>query len=90
MAANGASIHISSHTGNESVITAAELREAAMDAGSKRERIDKGFIEVSENIRITEINRVGSTGVNIHFSDGHRRAIYPYAYLSNLASLSDK
>lgn len=34
---------------------------------------------------ISTVNDVGSYGVNIAFSDGHARGIYPWAYLAALA-----
>ena len=39
---------------------------------------------------ITKLSGMGSTGINIHFSDGHEKAIYPFPYLEKLALGSDK
>ena len=37
-------------------------------------------------LRITEIHPVGMYGVQLLFSDGHDRGIYPWAYLRSLAN----
>lgn len=86
---DGGALQITSEGGCEYEIDALTLRCAAMDAVSKRERIDNGFVSVTGPVRITAINPVGTTGVNIQFSDGHQRAIYPYPYLSKLALSAD-
>jgi len=75
--------------GVQSKIKAASLRKSAMDAVTKRERIDSGTVNVADGIRITKLNAMGSTGINIHFSDGHEKAIYPYPFLKKLALDSD-
>jgi len=55
------------------------------DAASRREKIDTGAVAVPADLTITGLMQVGSTGVNVHFSDGHDRAIYPFAYLRELS-----
>ena len=69
-------------------LSAEFLRANAMDALSRRERIDHGAIDVDANIQITTVNPVGHTGLNIAFSDGNNRAIFPYQYLISLARRS--
>ncbi len=76
--------------GTKQALSAIKLRKAARDAGSLRERLDNGDIEVAENITITGLQQVGSTGLNIKFSDGNHRAIYPIAYLNELMQSIDK
>lgn len=90
LAGQGLSLQLTFIDGRQQQLAAALLRENAMDAVTKRERIVAGSVQVVEDIRITEINAVGSTGINIQFSDGHDRAIFPYQYLAKLATDSDK
>ena len=71
--------------GPETQLPADELRRAARDATSIRQKIDLGEITIAPGLRITALNAVGSYGVNVHFSDGHQRAIYPFSYLRDLS-----
>ncbi|HEX6706656.1 MAG TPA: DUF971 domain-containing protein [Albitalea sp.] len=41
--------------------------------------------EVSPDIRLDDIRPVGDKGLNLVFSDGHGRGIYPWAYLRAVA-----
>jgi DUF971 family protein len=43
-----------------------------------------GDVSLTE-LRITEIHPVGTYGIQLVFSDGHDRGIYPWAYLRSLA-----
>lgn len=38
-----------------------------------------------DGLTIDAVNEVGGYGVNIAFSDGHARGIYPWSYLAELA-----
>ncbi len=73
--------------GSTTELAAAMLRREAKDAYSLRERIDHGHVSVAEGITITDIVQVGRVGVNVHFSDGHERAIYPFVYLRELSEM---
>lgn len=72
--------------GNESTVTAKHLRQNAQDAISKRARFDGKENPVSEDIQITDISVLGHSSLNIKFSDGHERAIYPFGYLKELST----
>ncbi|MCV3273305.1 DUF971 domain-containing protein [Roseobacter sinensis] len=72
------------NTGETSVFSAAYLRREAKDAWSIRQRLDFGEVAVAPGITITELRQVGN-GVNVHFSDGHEKAIYPFPYLRELS-----
>ena len=77
-------------TGGETVpLSAKFLRANAMDAWSRRERIEHGAISVRADIQIAQVRTVGHTGLNISFSDGNERAIFPYSYLQSLARTSN-
>ncbi|MBO6919870.1 MAG: DUF971 domain-containing protein [Rhizobiaceae bacterium] len=72
--------------GDESTVTAKHLRENAQDAISKRARFDGKENPVPADIQITDISVLGHASLNIKFSDGHDRAIYPFGYLKELST----
>lgn len=76
--------------GQQTTFPAAFLRQEAKDAWTIRERLDKGAVGVLPGIRITGLYQVGPQGVNVHFSDGHDKAIYPFVYLRELSNRFDK
>jgi DUF971 family protein len=49
-----------------------------------RRRGDRA-LEVAPDIRLADIRPVGDKGLNLVFSDGHGRGIYPWAWLRELA-----
>jgi len=69
---------------NEVNLTAEQLRLACKCAHCTRARFDNRFPERFPDIAIAEIGDLGY-GLNISFSDGHNRGIYPKAYLLSLA-----
>lgn len=40
---------------------------------------------IAPDTLLTAISPVGETGLQLHFSDGHERGIYPWAYLRELS-----
>lgn len=71
--------------GAVSELSATLLRREARDAYSQRAKIDHGEIQVVPDLAITGLVQVGAAGVNVHFSDGHDRAVYPFVYLRELS-----
>ncbi|GKQ55596.1 gamma-butyrobetaine hydroxylase-like domain-containing protein [Bradyrhizobium sp. Ce-3] len=65
-------------------LPAEQLRLSCKCAHCTRARIDGRFPESFPGIAITEIHDLGY-GLNIAFSDGHNRGIYPKIYLMSLA-----
>ncbi len=65
-------------------IAAETLRISCKCAHCTRARFDGRFPEAFPGIAITEIGDLGY-GLNISFSDGHNRGIYPKPYLLSLA-----
>ena len=63
----------------------AALREACRCASCQFQRHHGTRIGTPADVRITAIEPVGY-GVQLVFSDGHARGIYPWAYLANLAA----
>ena len=65
-------------------VPAETLRLSCKCAHCTRARFDGRFPETFPGIAITEIGDLGY-GLNIAFSDGHNRGIYPKPYLLSLA-----
>jgi DUF971 family protein len=59
------------------------LRAACKCAHCTRARFDERFPQRFPGIAIVEVSDLGY-GLNISFSDGHNRGIYPKAYLLSL------
>ena len=67
------------------VIEARELRWSCRCAGCTAERETGGSPPVTETIAITGVETIGGYALNIAFSDGHARGVYPWAYLREFA-----
>ena len=80
-------LHISWADGVSAIFPATELRAAARDAASQGQAYDTGKIDVLDGLTITSVDHVGAYGLNIAFSDGQDRAIYPFSYLRELRGL---
>ena len=65
-------------------LAATRLRAACRCAQCVRARIDGLFPQSFVGIVIEQVSAMGHYGINIGFSDGHARGIYPWAYLSQL------
>ena len=65
-------------------VSAETLRLSCKCAHCTRARFDGRFPKAFPGIAITDIGDL-SYGLNISFSDGHNRGIYPKSYLLNLA-----
>ncbi|MBH5366675.1 gamma-butyrobetaine hydroxylase-like domain-containing protein [Bradyrhizobium glycinis] len=65
-------------------VSAETLRLSCKCAHCTRARFDGRFPKAFPGIAITDISDLGY-GLNISFSDGHNRGIYPKSYLLNLA-----
>ena len=66
------------------VLAAETLRIACKCAHCIRARIDDRFPESFPGIAIVQVADLGY-GLNLSFSDGHNRGIYPRSYLIDLA-----
>jgi DUF971 family protein len=66
-------------------IGAPRLRAACRCADCRRERIDRDALPDPANTTIAEVRLLGDHALNIAFSDGHDRGIYPWSYLRELA-----
>lgn len=66
-------------------ISPARLRLACRCADCVRARIAWGPPRLRGDLRITNAAAVGDYGLNLAFSDGHSRGIYPWSYLIGLS-----
>lgn len=80
----GAKLVISDREGVSYSIDAPTLRLACRCAHCTRARIDGKFPERFDGVAIAEVTSMGHYGLNISFSDGHARGIFPWSYLSRL------
>ncbi|QBI03869.1 DUF971 domain-containing protein [Pseudoduganella albidiflava] len=73
--------------GSEHAFTHAELRAACPCSGCRALRRAGGTVQASAEVRLTVIEPAGSNALNLGFSDGHARGIYPFALLAELAGV---
>jgi DUF971 family protein len=81
-----ASLAMTISDGRRVTLCAEKLRAACKCAHCTRARIDGRFPEAFPGIAIVEIGDLGY-GLNIAFSDGHNRGIYPKGYLLSLTNI---
>lgn len=68
----------------------AHLRRACKCAwceGSRRRQTD-GTSAGDPDVHLTAVTAIGDVGLQLRFSDGHDRGIFPWAYLQALATRS--
>lgn len=66
-------------------LSAGLLREHCRCAECQRVVRLGGVLVAAPDLRLTDALPVGGYGVQLHFSDGHDRGIYPWPYLRELA-----
>ncbi|PTT71069.1 DUF971 domain-containing protein, partial [Pseudomonas sp. HMWF007] len=69
--------------GRESVLNHAELRRQCPCSQCRAFRLKGMTPRVDDRVRLIEINPQGY-GMQLVFSDGHQRGIYPWDYLAQL------
>ena len=62
-----------------------ELRAACRCAGCEQQRRHGGGMPAAHDAAVRELLPVGEHAVQLRFSDGHERGIYPWVYLRELA-----
>ena len=65
---------------------AEQLRAACRCAGCTAARRLGGPVAAAAGIRISAARPVGGYGLNIGFSDGHARGLFPFTYLDELVA----
>lgn len=66
-------------------LNAERLRAACRCAHCRRAYYDNTFPERFEDVAIDRCEPMGHYGINIIFSDGHARGIFPWTYLVSLS-----
>lgn len=70
--------------GSESSLSHALLRTLCKCAACTQLSRQGLTIELPPTIRLADIRPIGDKGLNLVFSDGHGRGIYPWAYLRQI------
>ncbi|WP_409766683.1 DUF971 domain-containing protein [Ferrovibrio sp.] len=64
---------------------AGALRAACRCAWCTKARVEGAFPGGFSGLSITQIKPIGTYALNLHFSDGHDRGVFPWSYLRQLA-----
>jgi DUF971 family protein len=84
----GGLLEIAWADGHTSHLRHALLREQCRCAGCEQQRRHgAGVAAADEALRLVRIEPVGDHGLNLGFSDGHARGIYPWSLLRQLGAL---
>jgi prepilin-type processing-associated H-X9-DG protein len=86
VAFEGRELHVALASGRHFVLPAGRLRAACRCAHCRRAQIDGVFPGHFEAIAVAQVAPMGHYGINIAFSDGHARGIFPWSYLAELAA----
>jgi prepilin-type processing-associated H-X9-DG protein len=89
LAADRLRLRVTWQPGNEAEIYADRLRAHCRCAWCTRARIAGTFAASFEGIAIERLTPIGGYAINIAFSDGHARGIYPWIYLRKIAEGGD-
>lgn len=71
-------------SGNRQRLSAVQLRRMCPCAECRRKRMLGEHIEPTAQLELDQLHPI-TYGVQIGFSDGHARGIYPWVYLSQFA-----
>jgi DUF971 family protein len=77
-------LDVTTAQGEEIRLAAGRLRGACKCAHCIRARIDGAFPQRFDGIAVVQVAAIGDYAINLGFSDGHARGIYPWAYLLGL------
>jgi DUF971 family protein len=82
---DGRALHLTLGNGPALRLPAEQLRAACRCAHCRRAQIDGVFPVQFPSVAIVGVAPIGHYAVNLEFSDGHARGIYPWSYLAELA-----
>ena len=71
--------------GREDALNPQTLRDACRSSDALRARIDGLQADLSPDLIIQKVELVGGYALNLAFSDGEDRGIYPWRFLRELA-----
>ena len=83
---SGQAILVSWSDGTSSHISAPTLRAKSGSARSLSQRIKNGGDIHDANLTIDNVSVVGSYAINVKFSDGYDKGIFPWSMLREIAS----
>lgn len=83
---DGKTLRVTLETGAVINLHAEKLRAACRCAYCRRAQIDGVFASEFPSVTITSVAPIGHYAVNLGFSDGHARGIYPWSYLAELSA----
>lgn len=84
IAEDGRSLNIGWRSGEHNVFGVHQLWRNCPSAHAKRRRMDDPHLEPNDDLRIVSVTPIGLYAINIGFSDGHARGIYPWPFLKQL------
>ena len=67
--------------GVKTELTAPKLRDLCQSAKSKRLALQGLMAPAAKDLSIEDVSAIGRYGINVAFSDGHDRGIYPWVML---------
>ena len=85
LTADRARLRLIWHDGEAAELPAERLRAACRCAWCTRARIDGAFAASFDGVAIERLAPIGGYAINVSFTDGHARGIYPWSYLQTLA-----
>jgi DUF971 family protein len=83
---DGRTLHLTLATGAAFSLPAERLRSTCRCAHCRRAQIDGVFPDQFPSVAIMGVAPIGHYAVNLEFSDGHARGIYPWSYLAELGA----
>ena len=81
----GRDLRLTWANGEADVLPSETLRLRCRCAWCTRDRIEGRFPAAFAAVAVTKIDPLGGYAVNLGFSDGHARGIFPWVYLRDLA-----
>jgi DUF971 family protein len=85
LARGGSALRLTWRDGASATLPAEHLRLRCRCAWCTRDRVQGRFPAAFEGVALSRIEPMGSYAVNLAFSDGHARGIFPWVYLRQLA-----
>jgi len=70
-------------------LDAYRLRSSCRCAGCSAERLREEFRPAAD-VRLEDVQPFGSSGLQLFFSDGHSRGLFPWRYLRELGNNSNR
>jgi DUF971 family protein len=84
--ARGGELRLCWPDGLELTLAAATLRNACRCADCTHLRRIGAYVEADPKISLQHVAEFGVAGLQLVFSDSHRRGIFPWAYLRQMAT----